>query len=94
MVAALDASTPGIYPPSVFRCSAATSMGAPDYELRNCVRRGEMAKIKELIKNGADYTVSGETLRAWTPLHIACWGSQKPQVSFLRQFVEQGDVAR
>lgn len=53
-----------------------------------------MAKIKELIKNGADYTVSGETLRAWTPLHIACWGSQKPQVSFLRRFVEQGDVAR
>mmetsp|Transcript_12746 Transcript_12746/g.41687 ORF Transcript_12746/g.41687 Transcript_12746/m.41687 type:complete len:139 (+) Transcript_12746:40-456(+) len=62
-------------------------MGAPDYELRNCVRRGEMAKIKELIKNGADYTVSGETLRAWTPLHIACWGSQKPQVD--KEVVEQ-----
>jgi hypothetical protein len=55
-------------------------MGAPDYELRNCVRRGEVAKIKDLIKNGADYSVPGETLRAWTPLHIACWGSQKPQV--------------
>jgi len=51
-----------------------------DYELRHSVRRGEVAKIKELIKGGADYSVPGTTIRGWTPLHIACWGSLKPQV--------------
>ena len=40
---------------------------------------GDLAKVKDLIKNGADYTQPGQTVRAWTPLHIACWGSHQPR---------------
>ena len=30
--------------------------------------------------------MTGETLREWTPLHIACWGTVKPQYD--REIVE------
>lgn len=54
-------------------------------ELRGCVRRGELSKVKDQLKNGADYAAAGDTMRGWTPLHIACWGSLKPQVHLLRR---------
>jgi len=49
------------------------------------VRRGELSKVKDQLKNGADYAAAGDTMRGWTPLHIACWGSLKPQVHLLRR---------
>ena len=32
-----------------------------------------------LLKEGADFAAKGNTTRQWTPLHIACWGTSKPQ---------------
>eukprot|EP00965_Chrysotila_dentata_P253192 6211116-Pleurochrysis_carterae.AAC.1 len=32
-----------------------------------------------MLKAGVDYAQAGQTVRQWTPLHIACWGSLKPQ---------------
>lgn len=41
---------------------------------------GDTGAVKNLLKGGeADPLAPGETLRGWTPLHIACWGSMKPQ---------------
>lgn len=41
---------------------------------------GETGGVKNLIKEGAaDVLAGGETQRKWTPLHIACWGTNKPQ---------------
>ena len=47
-------------------------------ELRHKVRMGDLVGVRELIKTGADYAAAADTLRRWTPLHIACHGSQKP----------------
>ena len=46
--------------------------------LRNKVRAGDLIQIKALLKEGADFAASNTT-RQWTPLHIACWGTSKPQ---------------
>jgi hypothetical protein len=44
------------------------------------VRMGETGAVKNLLKGGeADPLAPGKTQRGWTPLHIACWGSLKPQ---------------
>ena len=40
---------------------------------------GDIGGVKNLLKNGADPAEPGKTWRGWTPLHIACWGSVKPQ---------------
>ena len=41
---------------------------------------GDIGAVKNLIKAGeADPMQPGDTQRQWTPLHIACWGSMKPQ---------------
>ena len=41
---------------------------------------GETGAVKNLLKGGeADPLAPGKTQRGWTPLHIACWGSLKPQ---------------
>ena len=55
-------------------------------QLRNKVRAGDLVHVKSLIKQGADYSAAGNTLRKWTPLHIAAWGSSKPQYD--REIVE------
>ena len=47
--------------------------------LRNKVRAGDLIQIKALLKEGADFAAKGNTTRQWTPLHIACWGTSKPQ---------------
>ena len=41
---------------------------------------GDTGAVKNLLKGGeADPLAGGDTMRGWTPLHIACWGSMKPQ---------------
>lgn len=56
-------------------CSADES-----YELRRRVRTGDVAKVKSWLKDGkGDLLEAGKTERGWTPLHIACWGTAKPQ---------------
>lgn len=41
---------------------------------------GDTGAVKNLLKGGeADPLAGGDTMRGWTPLHIACWGSAKPQ---------------
>lgn len=40
---------------------------------------GETGGVRNLIKDGqADVMAGGDTQRKWTPLHIACWGTNKP----------------
>ncbi len=46
--------------------------------LRYKVRLGDVIGVKVAIKNGADISQPGKTMRQWTGLHIACWGSSKP----------------
>ena len=58
--------------------------------IRSKVRAGELAALKGMFKDGVEFEEvlkPGETLRQWTPLHIACWGSQKPQYD--RDIAEQ-----
>jgi hypothetical protein len=40
---------------------------------------GDTGAVRNLIKAGeADLMQPSKTLKEWTPLHIACWGSIKP----------------
>ena len=70
-----------------------TSLGAMPYMtdnpntafvVRERVRNGEMVQLKQLIKEmkGVGFTENflkpGPTIRGYTPLHIACWGTSKP----------------
>ncbi len=53
----------------------------PSYNLRFKVRMGDVSGVKSILKqNGADLCAKGETLRGWTALHIAVWGTRKPDV--------------
>uniref|UniRef100_A0A6T7ZFE0 Uncharacterized protein n=1 Tax=Prymnesium polylepis TaxID=72548 RepID=A0A6T7ZFE0_9EUKA len=55
-------------------------MSTPEIKLRNRVRAGDVGGVKGMLKAGeVDYTAPGETLRGFTPLHLACWGSLKPE---------------
>ena len=41
---------------------------------------GDTGGVKNIIKAGeADILQGGATERSWTALHIACWGTNKPQ---------------
>ena len=60
--------------------------GSPAVQLRNRVRAGDIHAVKGLLKSGADYASPGQTTRQWTALHIACWGTVKPQYD--REMVE------
>merc|ERR1719263_739823 len=52
----------------------------PNYALRFKVRMGDTGAVKNLLKSGeADMMSRGATERQWTPLHIAVWGTCKPQ---------------
>ena len=43
------------------------------------IRMGDTGAVRNLIKAGeADLMQPSKTLKEWTPLHIACWGSIKP----------------
>ena len=51
-----------------------------DLTFRNKVRMGDIGGVKGMLKAGeVDFAKGGQTRRQWTPLHIACWGSAKPQ---------------
>lgn len=60
--------------------------GSPAVQLRNKVRAGDIHAAKALLKSGADYASPGQTTRQWTALHIAAWGTTKPQYD--REMVE------
>ena len=50
-----------------------------DRYFRQAVRMGDNGKVRGMLKaGGVDFASKGDTLRQWTPLHIACWGSLKP----------------
>ena len=50
-----------------------------NYTLRYKVKMGETGGVRNLLKDkGCDPLEGGDTLKKWTPLHIACWGSVKP----------------
>ncbi|KAG8457002.1 hypothetical protein KFE25_006614 [Diacronema lutheri] len=55
-----------------------------DVALRNAVRRGDLPFVKSACKEltekdgGLDLALGGDTLRAWNALHIACWGTARP----------------
>ncbi|KOO35293.1 hypothetical protein Ctob_013723 [Chrysochromulina tobinii] len=54
-------------------------LGDPSYALRWKIRMGDTGAVRNLIKAGeADLMQPSKTLKEWTPLHIACWGSIKP----------------
>ena len=60
------------------------------YTIRSNVRAGELQKIKQMFKDGVDIEAvmePSDTLRKWTPLHIAAWGTAKPQYD--RDIIEQ-----
>ena len=47
---------------------------------RSQVRMGDIGGVRNLLKAGAaDPLAMGATIRGWATLHIACWGSMKPQ---------------
>ena len=58
----------------------------PAVALRQKVRNGDLTNVKNMVKAGADYAAPGQTVRKWTALHIACWGSARPQ--FDREIAE------
>ena len=52
----------------------------PSYLMRWKIRIGDTAAVRNLIKaDQADPLQPSETVRGWAPLHIACWGTLKPQ---------------
>ena len=46
---------------------------------RNKVRAGDLAGVRQMLKDGVDFAGKAKTHGEWTPLHTACWGSAKPQ---------------
>lgn len=53
---------------------------AENGKFRHACRMGQVGAVKGALKNGvADFKQGGKTIRGWTPLHIACWGSMQPQ---------------
>lgn len=81
------------------RCEADAQAGAMPYMtdnpntgfvVRERVRNGELMQLKALIKEGIDFNecflAPGPTIRGYTPLHIAAFGTQKP--NYDRDIVE------
>ena len=60
------------------------------FVVRERVRNGELMQLKALIKEGIDFNecflAPGPTIRGYTPLHIAAFGTQKP--NYDRDIVE------
>ena len=46
---------------------------------RSKVRAGDLVAVRKMLQAGVDFTLPGTTLREWTPLHTAAWGTAKPQ---------------
>lgn len=58
------------------------------FVVRERVRNGELMQLKQMIKDGVDgvkldfdeiFLKPAPTIRGYTPLHIAAWGTAKPQ---------------
>ena len=60
------------------------------FVVRERVRNGELMQLKALIKEGVDFKTCflapAPTVRGYTPLHIAAWGTAKP--NYDRDIVE------
>ncbi|KAL1512296.1 hypothetical protein AB1Y20_005558 [Prymnesium parvum] len=53
---------------------------ALELAFRSKVRMGDIGGVRGMLKTGeVDFSAPGNTMRKWTPLHIACWGTMKPQ---------------
>lgn len=62
--------------------------------LRNAIRRGDLQQVKAACKDMAEprdaeevLVAGGDTMRAWNALHIACWGTARPDRD--REIIEQ-----
>ena len=67
-----------------FRCvgsSPRSEMADPQQAVvfRSKVRAGDLVAVRKMLQAGVDFTQPGKTLREWTPLHTAAWGTAKPQ---------------
>jgi len=60
------------------------------FVVRERIRNGELMQLKALIKEGIDFNecllAPGKTIRGYTPLHIAAFGTSKP--NYDRDIVE------
>mmetsp|Transcript_75509 Transcript_75509/g.182533 ORF Transcript_75509/g.182533 Transcript_75509/m.182533 type:complete len:147 (+) Transcript_75509:35-475(+) len=60
------------------------------FVVRERIRNGELMQLKALIKEGVDFNecllAPGKTIRGYTPLHIAAFGTSKP--NYDRDIVE------
>lgn len=62
------------------RAEAMGANGELELQFRSKVRLGDTAGVKGMLKHGeVDIMAPGMTKRKWTALHIACWGTAKPQ---------------
>lgn len=60
--------------------AAPLAMGQLELAFRTKVRMGDIGGVRGMLKAGeVDFSARADTLRQWTPLHIACWGTMKPQ---------------
>ena len=55
------------------------SAGDTETVFRNKVRAGDLMHVKQMLKDGVAFEQPAKTIRGWTALHTACWGSAKPQ---------------
>lgn len=62
--------------------------------LRNAIRRGDLQHVKAACKEMTEpkdaqeaLVAGGDTMRAWNALHIACWGTARPDRD--REIIEQ-----
>ena len=67
------------------------------YTIRSNVRAGELQKIKQMFKDGVDIEAvmePSDTLRKWTPLHIAAQQDHVSVVSALLEHDADPNLAR
>lgn len=66
-------------PPNQAHSPFSMPAGDTDTVFRNKVRAGDLMDVKKMLKDGVGFDQPAKTIRGWTPLHTACWGSAKPQ---------------
>ena len=55
-------------------------MSEAECAFRNSVRKGDLTGVRTALKSGTiNIAAPSATTRKWTAMHIACWGSLKPQ---------------
>jgi len=65
-------------------CMAGISYGAPIHE---AVEKGDMGKVKEIIKGGGDVNDTGDPYTGKKPIHLAC---EKGDYAMVKYLVGQG----